>query len=40
MCNDNEQKLIDRENQYKQYFTKFDENMHMRQDLHDMTAGV
>ncbi|CDW84404.1 UNKNOWN [Stylonychia lemnae] len=39
MCDDNEQKLRDREDEYKRYFARYNQNLNQRQVLHDTVVG-
>jgi len=39
MCDDNEEKVREREKKYKEYFQQFDGNLQQRQMAHDFTAG-
>lgn len=39
MCDENEQKLRDREDEYKQHFARYNQNLNQRQVLHDTVVG-
>jgi len=39
MCEENEKKMNDRQEQYKQFFKKYDNDLDQRRLHHDMTVG-
>ena len=39
MCDDNERKQQENQQRHKEYFQRFDQNLGVRQVMHDMTVG-
>lgn len=39
MCDENEQKMQDRQDKYKEFFSTYDKNLEQRQIAYDQTLG-